>query len=752
MLVLKQIKKYYEEGTYKQMALNGIDLSFSPGETVAILGPSGCGKTTLLNIIGGLDRYTSGDLYISGKSTKDFKDSDWDSYRNNSIGFVFQSYNLINHISVLDNVEMALTLSGASASEKKQKAQEMLEKVGLINHANKRPNQLSGGERQRVAIARALANNPDIILLDEPTGALDSKTSVQILNLVQEVAQDKLIIMVTHNPTIAQKYSNRIIELKDGMVVSDSVPEKSKQTATSYQPKKTAMHYFTALKLSFNNLRTKLVRSLITAFAASIGIIGVALVLSISNGFGNQVNRLQRESLSGMPITISPFAFNFDRTNFGQFQRPKEHEGDFIVAYDPSQSIIERHENIITEDYIQYINNMDNSLYESISYEYDTGMFNLLYSNGVRLTPRTINMMPLSSTYDYILSQFKLLDGHMPQNAMQVVLVTDNYKRISQNILTALGVVIEDEIAYDAIIGKTILVAHNDDYYVQVGDLFSANSDMTQAVANSMVLEIVGILQPDTEVAPMLMGEGIAYDYRLANTIFETSLASQIVVSQLASDKNVLTGLPFTTARDKENALKRIGGSQIPSTIQIYANDFETKEALKTYLSAYNDQFDDDEQKIVYTDLAAEFTNIMSTLIDGISVVLIAFAGISLLVSSIMIGIITYVSVLERTKEIGILRSLGARKKDIARVFNAETMIIGFAAGFVGVVLTYLINIPLDRILANAAGGMNNIADLSFIHALLLVIVSIILTLISGLIPARIAAKKDPVNALRVES
>ena len=406
MLELKNIKKFYGVGDFKQMALNGVSLKFNTGELVSILGPSGCGKTTLLNIIGGLDRYTSGDLIINGKSTKDFKDSDWDSYRNNSIGFVFQSYNLINHISVLDNVEMALTLSGVSSKEKKAKALEVLDKVGLKSHAHKKPNQLSGGQMQRVAIARAIANDPDIILMDEPTGALDSKTSIQVLDLVKTIASDKLVILVTHNPELAEMYSNRIIKLHDGEVIDDSKPNDTGNGNEVYNPKKTAMSFLTALKLSFNNLKTKIIRSLITTLAASIGIIGVALVLSISNGFGNEVNRLQRESLSGMPVTISEYALDIDMDTFRN--RPKEELPEPGYIY--PEEVIATRINKIDEKYVNFINNMDRSYYTSISYTYNTSVFNLIINNGVvtKLSASNINFAPIPDNDEYILSQFEI--------------------------------------------------------------------------------------------------------------------------------------------------------------------------------------------------------------------------------------------------------------------------------------------------------------------------------------------------------
>lgn len=757
MLELKNIKKFYETASFKQMALNGVSLTFEQEEMVAILGPSGCGKTTLLNIIGGLDRYTSGDLIINGKSTKDFRDADWDSYRNNSIGFVFQSYNLINHISVIDNVEMALTLSGVNPKEKHEAARDVLKQVGLEDHIHKKPTELSGGQKQRVAIARAIVNNPDIILLDEPTGALDSKTSVQILDLVKAVAKNKLIIMVTHNPQLAAQYSNRVIELKDGMIISDSKSTQPKADQATYQPKKTAMNFFTALKLSFNNLKTKLVRSLITAFAASIGIIGVALVLSISNGFGNQVNKLQQESLSGMPITIGQYSYNLSREALqSSFNQEPVEVGDVVIPYDFDGSRIPVRENTITTAYLDYLQAMDETIYETISYSYESGMFNLLHQ-GLGITPvsaRKINFSVLPDNNDYILSQFSLVDGVMPVDYNQVVMVMDENHRVSQDVFVELGITVAEEINYNTIIGTRFVAAKNNDYYEKVGSIYSVQTDLSTAYQNGFELEIVGIIKAQTDVAGLLLDGGIAYHPNL-NTVFLTdSLVSDIVLEQKDVNYDVKTGVAFNPLipnNTLDNAMKQLGGSLIPSEINIYAADFDQKENLKNYLDQYNVDLEE-EEKIVYNDLAEEFTNIMASLIDGISIVLIAFAAISLVVSSIMIGIITYVSVLERTKEIGVLRSLGARKKDITRVFNAETFIIGLAAGMVGIILTGILNIPLDAILTKYANGMTNIAVLSPVHALLLILVSIVLTLISGLVPARIAANKDPVNALRVES
>lgn len=751
MLELKNITKYYETGDFKQMALNGVSMRFSQNEVVAILGPSGCGKTTLLNIIGGLDRYTEGDLVINGKSTKDFKDSDWDSYRNNSIGFVFQSYNLINHITVLDNVEMALTLSGVSPKEKKERAKYVLERVGLLKHINKKPNQLSGGQKQRVAIARALANDPDIILMDEPTGALDSKTSIQILDLVKEVAGDRLVIMVTHNSELADKYANRVIELSDGEIISDNGNNEEKSEETIYNPKKTAMRFTTALKLSFNNLKTKLVRSIITAFAASIGIIGVALVLSISNGFGSEVDRLQKESLSGMPITISQMAPNFDMESYrDRFEEFTPEEGYIYPRnYMPFKI------NNITDEYVDFINDMDSKYYESISFEYNPSIFNLIIKKdnvSTVLNTNDVNFTPLPNDYEYILEQFELVDGSMPTSPNQVLFVIGGENEINSSILNGLRIdSTDDKIPFSEVKSLEISATYNNNYYIKNGDYYQVTADLNSAFASGINLEVSGVIRGKTDVASLLISNGLAYNQDLSNLIFEQSRTSDIVLDQLAVDYNVRTGVAFSPINTKTAALKRLGASSIPDSIKIYTSNFDAKDELKLYLDTFNDG-KEVENQIIYTDLAAEFTTVISSLINGISIVLIAFAAISLVVSSVMIGIITYVSVLERTKEIGVLRSLGARKKDITRVFNAETFIIGLSAGVFGVVITILINIPLDILLTDLIGNMSNVASLSYQHAIILIFVSVMLTLISGLLPALIAAKKDPVNALREES
>lgn len=766
MLELKKITKLYQTGEFKQMALKGIDLKFVPGDIVSILGPSGCGKTTLLNIIGGLDRYTDGDLIINGVSTRKFKDNDWDSYRNNSIGFVFQSYNLINHITVLDNVEMALTLSGVTPKERKERASEVLNEVGLGDHLHKRPNQLSGGQKQRVAIARAIVNNPDIILMDEPTGALDSKSSVQILELVKEIAKGKLVIMVTHNPTLAEEYSTRIIKLHDGEIIDDTKPVTKDKGEDVYKPKKTSMSFKTALKLSFNNLRTKKGRSLITSFAASIGIIGIALVLSIANGFNSEISRLEKESLSGMPVTIDKNPMVFDFESLMNVKEPVLPDGDYIIPYDYTDMGIGSHKNLIDLEYINYLKSLgEEGLFESIIYQYSSSMFNLLKKTDIvsPINASRLNFSPLPGNDEYILDGFKPLAGNLPTTANQIVLVTDQYHRVNRSILEALGIEITDKINYEDLIGLKIVSAKNNDYYqsevIPEFDnkvVFKPNTNLTNAFDNGFELEIVGILTPIKDTSTLLISEGIAYNNEFAGVFLEDSINSEIVLAQKTSEYDVKTGMSFSPnplfGTTKDSSLASMGGAEIPESIKIYTKDFDTKSILKERLNQYNED-KTQENKIVYSDLTEQFASSMSTIVDSISIVLIAFAAISLVVSSIMIAIITYVSVLERTKEIGVLRSLGARKKDISRVFNAETILIGFVAGLLGVGIAYLLTIPINIIFTNALNGMmSNIANLAIPAAIVLILISVVLTLVSGLVPAKIAAKKDPVDALRMEN
>ncbi|MCM3039639.1 ATP-binding cassette domain-containing protein [Paenibacillus motobuensis] len=787
-LKLERIKKTYSSGEVVT-ALKCISLGFRENELVSILGPSGCGKTTLLNIIGGLDHYDSGDLVINGLSTKEFKNSDWDAYRNRSIGFVFQSYNLIGHQTVLQNVEIAMTLSGVSTSERKQRAKQALLEVGLADHLNKRPNQLSGGQMQRVAIARALVNDPDIILADEPTGALDSHTSVQVMDILKEVAKTRLVIMVTHNGELAEEYSDRIIRFLDGEVQSDSNPiveaetGKSSVEATKEQKfKKTSMSLITATALSFKNLLTKRGRTLITAFAGSIGIIGVALVLALSNGLSTYMSSMQSDTLSSFPITIGtgeqiidltergPGGLEGNNDAAGYIEYPND---NIVYSYD-SENNSTKHSNIITEDYLKYIRKLETELPNAIN--------NISYRHGVNInllakgqdtavkfetTPAPGGMgmmMGSNSTYlqelpednDFILSQYDLIGegSRMPTGKNEVVLVVDKYNRIDKAFFEKLGIT-EDAENYKLtdFIGKTILkVISNDDYYTRNGDLFTAAAptdyEKLYDSDTGTKLTITGILRSKEDVSSSYLSPGIAYTTALTADVVEDAQKSEIATVQKDSDKDVMLGTPLDN-KAKDNALIMLGADSTPTGINIYPKDYESKDKVKEYLDQYNDDKSDDN-KLIYSDMAEMISSITGTLLDTVTYVLTGFAAISLLVSTIMIGIITYVSVIERTKEIGILRSVGARKKDISRLFNAETLIIGFTAGMIGVGLSYLLEIPINTIISNLA-GISGVANLNPLHAAALVAGSMILTLIAGFIPSRMAAKKDPVVALRSE-
>lgn len=787
-LKLEKIKKTYNSGEVVT-ALKGISLGFRENELVSILGPSGCGKTTLLNIIGGLDRYDSGDLVINGLSTKEFKNSDWDAYRNRSIGFVFQSYNLIGHQTVLQNVEIAMTLSGVSTSERKQRAKQALVEVGLADHLNKKPNQLSGGQMQRVAIARALVNDPDIILADEPTGALDSHTSIQVMDILKEVAKTRLVIMVTHNGELAEEYSDRIIRFLDGEVQSDSNPiveaktEKASVQATKEQKfKKTSMSLITATALSFKNLLTKRGRTLITAFAGSIGIIGVALVLALSNGLSTYMSSMQSDTLSSFPVTISTGEQTIDLTERGpgglegnqDTAGYTEYPNDNVMYSYDSEKNSTKHSNIITEDYLNYIGKLETELPNAVN--------NISYMHGVSInllakgqdtavkfetTPAPGGMgmiMGSNSTYlqelpednDFILSQYDLMGegSRMPTGKNEVVLVIDKYNRIDKAFFEKLGIS-EDIENYKLtdFIGKTILkVIPNDDYYTRNGDLFTAAAptdyEKLYDSDTGTKLTITGILRSKQDVSSSYLSPGIAYTTALTQDVVGDAQKSEIATAQKDSDKDVMLGTPLDN-KSKDNALIMLGADTTPTGINIYPKDYDSKDKVKEYLDQYNDDKSDDN-KLIYSDMAEMISSITGTLLDTVTYVLTGFAAISLLVSTIMIGIITYVSVIERTKEIGILRSVGARKKDISRLFNAETLIIGFTAGMIGVGLSYLLEIPINTIISNLA-GISGVANLSPLHAAVLVAGSMILTLIAGFIPSRMAAKKDPVVALRSE-
>ena len=781
MLQLKEIKKSYKTGDFIQHALKGIDVQFRENEFVAILGPSGSGKTTMLNIIGGLDRYDSGDLIINGKSTKEFKDQDWDAYRNNFIGFVFQSYNLINHISVLENVEMGMTLSGLNSKKRKKKALELLDKVGLKDHAHKKPNQLSGGQMQRVAIARALANNPKIIMADEPTGALDTKTSIQIMNLIKEIAKDRLVIMVTHNPELANNYASRIIEFKDGNLVSDSNPIKEDEVIKNdIKIKRTSMNFLTALNLSFNNIITKWGRTLITAFASSIGIIGIALILSLSNGFDIQIDEFEANTLSSLPIGITPQVANVESSRIESNKNSKKEDKekgkypdiDYMIPYDASVNL-KTHINKIDKDYINYIENIDQDLVSAISYYRMTNINLLADVNGKKqsISSSSINMSALPKNLGkntYIKDNYDLLAGKFSENKNEVVLVLDSKNRIDTTLLDALGIDSKvKKVSYNELIGKEFKIVKNNDYYINLGnDTYIPNQNYEELYnnENNITIKIVGIIRGKkgnklanimtvmAENMGMNLVSNIGYEDELISEIVANNENSDIVKSQINNDNNCvfMGGAPFENINlTKEMALTMLGANDLPMMVNIFTKDFDTKNDILNYLDEYNNG-KDEENQVIYMDYAANVSDLTSNIMNAVTYVLIAFSAISLIVSSIMIGIITYISVLERTKEIGILRALGARKKDVTRVFNAETFIIGLTSGLLGIIIARLLLIPANAILLELT-DLENVARMNPYHALLLIIVSLILTLIGGFIPAIVASKKDPVEALRTE-
>ena len=736
---------------------------------MAILGPSGSGKTTLLNIIGGLDRYDTGDLIINQKSTKDFKDRDWDAYRNNCIGFVFQSYNLIGHIDILQNVEMGMTLSGVSSKERKKRAIEVLTRVGLKDHLHKKPNQLSGGQMQRVAIARALANDPDIILADEPTGALDSKTSVQIMNLIQEIAKDKLVIMVTHNPELAHEYASRVIEMKDGEVVSDSRKGTSKKEDTEpYTIRKTSMSFLTALHLSLNNIRTKKGRTLLTAFASSIGIIGIALILSLSNGFDRQIGIFEQNTLSSLPIVVSRQSVDLTEETMNQLQDDmSSSEADYpdIDYVIPTETMMDEytHENKITEEYVNYVEKLNPDSVAGISYTYVLGL-NLLQKvddKVVLLNSQDLGIQSMPHTLSddatgYMDLHYDVLAGKFAEEKDEIVLVVDSKNQVSKDILEALGITSEDNISFDTILNSTIKLAYNDDYYVNYGNYYIPSNDLESVYnsENNLTLKVVGIIRLKSDFPSYVASFGIMYTNDLLEDVILHNSTSKVVEAQKKANYNVLSGEMIDTSTEegketKDNLLAYLGDHSTPFAIFIYPNDFETKYEVTAYLDQYNDGLEE-EDRIVYIDQANLMSSLSSSIMDAITIVLIAFSSISLIVSSIMIGIIMYISVLERTKEIGILRSLGARKKDISRVFNAETFIIGITSGLIGIFIAWLLLFPTNSILYNLT-DLENVAVMNPLHAFILITVSVILTLIGGFIPAKLASKKDPVIALRTE-
>ena len=757
MLELKKIKKDYKTGDFIQHALKNIDLSFRENEFVAILGPSGSGKTTLLNIIGGLDRYTTGDLIIDGKSTKKFKDKDWDAYRNHAVGFIFQSYNLISHISVLENTMMGMTLSGVSFRERKRKALELLDKVGLKDHAYKKPNQLSGGQMQRVAIARALANDPKIILADEPTGALDSKTSMQIMELIKEISKDKLVIMVTHNKELAENYASRIVNMKDGEIIGDSNPIDDNVKTGNLKITKTSMSFLTALKLSFENIKTKKGRTILTSFASSIGIIGIALILSLSNGFNIEVENFEQDSLSQSPIMITNQTVQMDENTLNELKGDNEKEkypSEKMVysKNDISDTII--HTNKITDDYVNYIDKMDMDNISGISYLKGTNTI-LLSKNGDdykflndNSSSFTNNILPYSPSDSLIDKNYDVLAGKVTDEA-GLVLFVDSYNRISSSLLESLG--LDDSASFEDILNKEIKVIFNDDYYKKINGNFIVENDLEKLYDSeeSVSIKIMAIVRGKEDKELITGSSGLYYTSALAGEVISKNKDSLIVKEQEKLDYNVLTHQKFDENTTKDSVLGYLGADVLPMAIYIYPKDFDTKDKITDYLDEYNDG-KDEEDVIQYTDMAEMISSLSGNIMDAITIVLIAFSSISLVVSSIMIGIITYISVLERTKEIGVLRALGARKKDITRVFNAETFIIGVFSGLLGVAIAYLLTIPTNKIIEDLS-GLAGVAKLNPIHSIILIIISLTLTVIGGFIPSKMASRKNPVEALRTE-
>ena len=851
-------------------ALKGISIEFRKSEFVSILGQSGCGKTTLLNIIGGLDRYTSGDLVINGKSTKKFKDKDWDAYRNYSVGFVFQNYHLIPHQTVLSNVELALTISGVSREERKERAIKALEDVGLKEQIHKKPNQLSGGQMQRVAIARALVNNPDIILADEPTGALDTKTSVQIMEILKEISKDKLIVMVTHNPELAETYSTRIVKILDGMITDDSKPfteeDRKKEKDAKAKDGRTSMKFFTALRLSLNNLMTKKGRTLLTSFAGSIGIIGIALILSISNGVQNYINRVEEDTLSSYPITIDESTVDISSMMEGFMGEVEEnteaHEEGKIYSRDIMNDMISTLSSKVSnnnlealKNYIENENTMIKENASSVQYNYhlNINLYKEDTSNGVvQVNPSTVmnalgmeemlnarenssmssmfgsSMTSMSNTdvweemldnEELLHSQYDLVAGSWPTNYNEVVLIVNDNHEISDYTLYSLGLKDQNELeekwnkvqngetveeseattyTYDELLNLSFKLVLNSDYYEKENGLWIDKSEdeayMKELLNNRENINIVGIIKQNEQSVATGMSGGIGYTKELKEYVINKTNETEIVKEQKDNpDINVFTGLVFPDEASKtfdysqlsdeqkaklamlsteevaqimetysnnanasyDGNLELLGAVNLdkPSSISIYPKNFDAKDVITKEIDNYNQKQRDggkEENVINYTDLIGIMMKSVSQIIDTISYVLIAFVAISLIVSSIMIGIITYISVLERTKEIGILRAIGASKKDISRVFNAETFIVGFIAGLLGIGVTILLNIPITKIIY-AVTGVSVTISLPIVGGVILILISMILTIIAGLIPAKMASKKDPVEALRTE-
>ena len=772
MLQLKDIVKKYNTGGTEVEVLKKVNISFRESEFVSILGASGSGKTTLLNIIGGLDKYSSGDMLLMGRSTKEFTDRDWDSYRNGTIGFVFQSYNLIGHLSVIENVKLALSISGESNKENDIKAKKALEDVGLGDHLYKKPNQLSGGQMQRVAIARALVTNPKVILADEPTGALDSKTSVQIMELIKEISKEKLVIMVTHNPELARKYSDRIVSVKDGEIIEDTKPYIEQEGNNGYELKKTAMAFSSAIKSSFKNLLTKKFRSLMTVVASSIGIISIGLVLAISSGMDKYIKTMQNENLSSMPITISSNQINF---GIGEDNNTSDSSEENLVP----KSRRDVHKNLYSEDalgngetFIKYIQENAKDYYSAID-----------FAKGYKIKALTKNtkgdivdvkmdgqdnfrgntiFSVLPEDKNLIMNQFEIVKS-LEQNfeypkGDEVVLFTAKNNEIDKNVLKALGYSENAKVKYEDILGKEFSIVDNNNYYTKVENRFvPATVDEKMYNAGTKVKIVAIAKAKDSFTVPQFT---LGYTKKLQDSLLSKEVSSDIVKEQEKDkSKNILTN----TKMDNEVAtevLSGLGANTEPSSILIYPKTFNDRDKIANTISEYNKKVaekygagteDYNKYSITYSDMAKQMTSIMSQMINTITLILTAFAGISLVVSSIMIGILTYVSVVERTKEIGILRAIGARKKDITRIFIAEAVLIGFVSGAVGVIVSSGLALPISKTIAKALKIDNFSAGLDLKSAVGLILLSVILTLIASVIPSRMAAKKDPVEALRTE-
>lgn len=779
MLQLLHLKKTYHVGDTVTHALDDVTINFRNSEFVAILGPSGSGKTTLLNVIGGLDHYDSGDIIINGKSTKNFSQTDWDAYRNNSVGFIFQSYNLISHLSIIENVELGMTLSGVSSNERHEKAIAALKRVGLGDHLKKRPNQLSGGQMQRVAIARAIANDPDILLCDEPTGALDTKTSESIMELIKELSHDKLVIMVTHNPELAEEYASRIVHFQDGKILSDSNAfEPKKEVKDTFKLKKTKMSYGNALKLSFTNIMTKKGRTFLTAFASSIGIIGIAIVLALSHGFQKQINETQSKTLAKFPISISQTATDMNAaTSRTESDKNVKNKG-YLVAAKPDNEK-NTHENKITQSYIDYVKKINPSYANNISFIRGTQLNLLTNDNGKikhvefsnvnnsgsaiasaqlqGMNSVGINTSVFPKTLDskqgtFLKDNYQLLAGSWPKSNNEVVLVLNNKNQANVNALKNLGISIKDgqKIDLNKIVGRTFKVISNNNYYQELptGNFVPRKASKSMYDSSNLTLKLSAVIRGKNNSQMALLDNGIAYSDGLTQEIIKQNENSNIVKAQKNSTTNVMTNQPMNQAQ-KEQFIASLGGSSIPSGILIYPNSFKSKDKVLNYLDKYNKGKTKKDQ-IIYTDMSGTVTKLTGGLLAGITDVLVAFAAISLVTSMIMIGILTYTSVLERTKEIGVLKALGARKRDITRVFDAETFILGLFSGILGILIAYLCTFPINAVLY-AITNMSNVAQLDPMQALILVIISTVLTMLGGHIPARMAAKKDAAIALRSE-